>query len=236
MLSMKLINKKVKFLLIRTASEEQSMSCTIFMLLCVCMTGLYLTTEEGREPPRKFTLEINGETHAVALDQPFKLEGVFENPELVLKASPTRLFPYGGVEFLYPAYFTWEADLEEGGIKTWTLSGNDFKIMYFVSPVSLSQEVYAAAMVEQFGREKVRTAEKERTLDGRVLKGKFLTIDLAGVFLIMEIYQLPSLSGSRLLVLQDSPPEDRACSEESEETLELLKSSFKDKLAPGEAD
>ncbi len=46
-----------------------------------------------------------------------------------------------------------------------------------------------------------------------------------------EIYALSAKSGCRMLVLLDSPLDDRAISKEAEGALKLLSSSFKDTAA-----
>jgi len=200
------------------------------LIVVLAAAAVHFGEDESREPSREYTLEIDGKAYQLTLDQPVQIEGSFENPEVILGASPVRLFTLGGVEFLYPAYFAWEADLEEPGFKSWTLSGNDFVIMFFESVEALGQEAYAEIMTEQFGRANVRRSGKGRSFGGLELDGVALRINLAGVPLTMEIFEIPSESGSRLLVLQDAPPEKAKSSEEGTKAVALLEQSFKDRL------
>jgi len=198
----------------------------LFIASSVCFAA-----DDSQEPSLKYTLEINGKKHEVTLDKSIQLHGTYKNPEVVLKASPTRQFTFGHIEFLYPAWFTWEAKLNGPNDKNWSFSGNDFKIMYFVQPHTLSLESYVDAMVKQFGKEKTRISDMERMLGGRKYKGRLIFVKLAGVALNLEVYTLPAKTGSRLLVLQDSPPDNRAVSEEGEKVLDMLSRTFKDKIS-----
>ena len=55
-----------------------------------------------------------------------------------MRPEPHRVFPYGGVAFRYPRAFTFEASLDDADLRSWTLSGNDFKVMYFVFAVRVT--------------------------------------------------------------------------------------------------
>ena len=96
----------------------------------------------------------------------------------MLRASTSRLFAYGGVTFRYPEAFSWEANIEGPRSKRWTLSGNDFKIMYFVLPDVLTLDGYAYALLKQFGARNTRVNETTRTLGGRRLPGRLLDVTL----------------------------------------------------------
>ena len=118
--------------------------------------------DESQEPPLKFTLEINGQQHELELNKPVKLDGAYNDPKIVLTASPIRQFTYGGVAFQYPASFAWEAEIESDNKMTWTLSGRDFTIIYFVGPDASSVEEYSQAVAEQFGEENVHISNADR--------------------------------------------------------------------------
>lgn len=199
------------------------------IVLCTGLFALCFAIDETVEPPLKYTLKINNEERDVTLDSAVKLKGNYKNPVISLSAGDTRYFSYGNVAFKYPASFTWEAEIENSNEKTWTLSGNDFKIMYFVQPEILTLESYALAMAEQFGKESTRISNTDRVFGKQALKGKLLFIKLAGVGLTIEAYLLPTKSGSRLIVLQDNPSDNRVISKEGERALKLLSDSFVDK-------
>ena len=204
---------------------------TVAVLICLGLSSRCLAVDEREEPALQYFLEVNGKQHELFLNKQMKIRGAYSDPQVVLNVSSTRKFAYGGVAFEYPAYFSWEAEIENDEEKVWTLSGNDFKVMYFVMPDSLTIENYAEAMVERFGEGSTRVSGSERKLGARRFTGKLLFVQLAGTVLNLEIYALPAQSGSRLLVLQDSPRDDGAISEEGEKALQLLSTSFSETTA-----
>lgn len=199
----------------------------IAAVLLLCHASMCFAVDDSQELPLKYTLVLNGAAHEVQLNRPIQIQGTYNNPKVELKASSIRHFTYGEIAFQYPAAYTWEAEIEAPNEKTWTLSGNDFKIMYFITPDVLPVESYAKAMAKQFGKGTTRISDTERTLGAHKHKGKLLFVKLAGVSLNIEVYALPANVGSRLLVLQDSPPDNKAISDEAEKTLAMLSMSFK---------
>ena len=187
--------------------------------------------DESLEPPLKYTLEINDHPQALVLNKPIKINGTFRDPKVVLKASSVREFTYGHMAFQYPAPFTWEAKVAAADKKTWILSGNDFKIMIFVLPNTLSVEAYSQAMAKKFGAGSTQISHSVRTLGAQKLNGNRLAVRLAGTTLNLEVYALPAESGARLLVLQDSPPKAGSTSKEGALALGLLAQSFQDTMA-----
>ena len=208
----------------------------IAVTILIGFSGLCFGAYESHEPPLKYTLEINGQPHELILDMPVEIRGAYKDPKVVLTGSSIRQFTYGDVAFQYPASFSWEAEIEGHNERTWTLSGNDFKIMYFILPAAVSVDAYAEAMANQFGEERTRVSDTERTLGVQKYKGKLLFVKLAGVTLNLEVYALRATSGSRLLVFQDTPPDDRAISKEGERTLALLSTSFKETTTANKPD
>lgn len=200
---------------------------TVITVVLAGFVGLSFAMDESQEPQVQYTLEINGQEHGVLLNKPLEISGVYENPKVLLKAEPTRHFSYGGIAFQYPASFSWEAEIEAQNQKTWVLSGNDFKIMYFVLPQAISVDSYIQAIAKQFGAADTRISDAERTIGGNTNAGKLLFVKVAGAALKFEVYALPAELGSKLLVFQDSPPDDKVNSEESKTTLALFLSSFK---------
>jgi hypothetical protein len=188
--------------------------------------------DEHIEPPLTYYLDVNGRVEPLRLDEPVTLYGGYDNPTVVLRASATRHFAYGDIEFEYPGWFTWEADITSPKEKTWVLSGNDFKIMYFLLPGNMSVADFAKILVKQFGGMKhARVGGAERILGGSKREGRRLRVKLAGSSINLEVFALPSDAGSaRLLVLQDAPG-DADVSEEGTQTYSLLAGSFKDARA-----
>jgi len=203
----------------------------ITVMLIIGASALCFAEDESQEPSLTYTLDINGEQHEILLDQAFQIQGTFTDPQIVLMASPVRHFTYGGLAFQYPASFTWEAGIEADNDKQWTLSGNDFKIMYFILPDVLSAESFAQSMVNQFGIGNTQIGETERMLGDHSYQGKSLIVTFVGTRLNMEIFSMPAENGSRLLIFQDSPPDNGAVSEEGAKALDLLSKSYKDTMA-----
>lgn len=204
---------------------KKSLLALLFLIGFGC---LCFAADESQEPPLIYTLEIDGQQHELLLDKPITITGAHNNPEVKLRASSTRQFTYGNVAFQYPASFTWEAEIVDENSKSWVLSGNDFKLMYFILPYEITVEEYAQSLANQFGEKKIRISETERTLGSQKLKGRLLFVRIAGVTLNLEVYEFQSNKGTRLLVLQDSPPDNSAISKEGETALHLLSTSFED--------
>ncbi len=196
------------------------------LLVCISLVGVCLAVDEGKEPPLICTLTIDGKTHELVPGKPLQLRGTYKNPTVLLETSPTRKFEYGGVEFLYPAAFGWDANIMGPADRIWTLEGNNFVIIVLVSSGALTAESQAEDMAEQFRKAKPRISDTQRKIGGRSFKGKKLFVKFAGANLTQEIYALPAKTGSRILVLQDCPPDDKPRSAEAEKTLAMLARTF----------
>lgn len=184
---------------------------------------------EKVEPPLKFTVTVGGKSTTVSEGETVQLDGTFTNPKITVVPQPYRIFPYQGVTFNYPRSFTFEADLTDPDTKTWTLSGNDFVIMYFVSEGSLTADSLAKHMIEKFGRKNARIANANArvTLGKHTLNGTSLRVSIADHQMVMDIYSVPSRDGkARLLTFQDNVNDAGGHSEEGRRTLADLKKSF----------
>lgn len=205
---------------------------TLAATALIGLTGLYWNASETDEPQLQFLLMVDGKAHEVQLDQPLQIEGEFKNPSILLKAASTRVFPYGGIEFHYPASFGWEAEIGGANERTWTLSGNDFTLMYFVMPVELTSEDFLMAMAQGFEGVDPDIRERTRTLGGTSYDGHSMAVEFSGIPMGFEVISIPSKSGSRLLVLQDSPDQGIKQSPEAKKALELMTRTFIDHQAP----
>lgn len=176
-----------------------------------------------------YMLEVNGQKRELTLNTPVTLDGTFSNPKVLLTAASTREFAYGDVEFNYPASFTWEASIDGPNDKTWTLSGNDFKIMYFVLPAVLSPLDYATRLSEKVGAPGGHISDVDRDFGGKQLKGKRVPLRIADADIVSEVFVMPSKKGCRMLVLQDSLPTSASSSSaEGAKTMAMLQQTFKD--------
>ena len=165
-------------------------------------------TSEQAEPPLLYQLKLGDTSVPIAEGVPATIEGSFTNPAATLEVATYRVFPHGGVEFRYPRHFTFEADFSAPDVKIWTLSGNSFKIMYFVTTEALTVDAFIEGLSGQAAPDQVSVDPDPigLPLDGQSVAGKRVTLKLAGQSIVTDAYALPATGGSaRLLVLQDSP-------------------------------
>ncbi len=185
--------------------------------------------DESMEPPLNYTVKVGEKTMTISEGESVQFDGTFTNPNVTVTPHSYRVFPYQGITFKYPRSFTFEADLVDPTAKTWTLSGNDFKIMYFVLNDALSAADFAKDMINQFGREnaKVVDANATITLGEQQLNGTSFRVTVATHKMVMDIYRLPSRgTQTRLLVFQDSLDDSGNRSKEGQTTIAEVKSSF----------
>ncbi len=185
--------------------------------------------DESKEPALKYQLRVGDKSLTISEGETVSLAGAFSNPKVTLTAEEFRVFPYGGISFRYPRTFTFEADLDNRDSLNWTLSGNDYTIMYFVMNASVTTEDFAGNMSEQFGKENCMISKATPIkLDGSEIAGTSLIADLAGSQLAIDIYRLPSGDQqTRLFVLQDNPDDAGDRSMEGKAALNLLQQSFR---------
>ncbi|MCP4395992.1 MAG: hypothetical protein GY801_01600 [bacterium] len=182
--------------------------------------------EETIEPTLKYVISINGKEYDLELEKELIINGMFNNPKVILKANTTRHFTYGGIEFIYPAYFTWEAEIEGERDKNWTLSGNDAKIMYFVLPKKVTLDAFVESIVTEFGENPCKIKGITHKFQGKTYTGKQIAVTIGSVHLIIDTLLIPSSENFRFLLLQDSLGDDKKSSEEYASILQLLNQSL----------
>ena len=97
------------------------------LLFLFTIVSLDLASQSIDEKPSKtFNVTINGTIRKVKEDEAFKLEDKI----IKINISPEMTFSKGIVSFDYPQYFAYEFNDEGNSLKSWVLSGNDFKIFY----------------------------------------------------------------------------------------------------------
>ena len=185
--------------------------------------------DESVEPLASYTLLVDGKPFTVSVDEKVTLHGSFVDPRVELRVGKTRTFPYAGLRFQYPAHFTWEADLDGGRFRNWTLSGNDFKIMLFVTAEDLVPANYVTQLRSKFGRDRTSASDRTQRLGERVFEGKRLVADVAGYRFRQDVYALPPVpkgGGWRLIVLQAPVDPEGGAKKEVDEALRLLEQTF----------
>lgn len=185
--------------------------------------------DESREPPLQYMLHIDGKPIAIEENNDLVIKGHFADPNIKLVVEPVRVFPYRGVSFKYPRHFVFEAELEDQDAQIWTLSGNDFVIMYFDLNGDVSADWYATELLSQFGKENGKIVDRDIAvlLGKQKLKGTRMRVTVATHTMQMDVYRLGfNKDRTRLLVFQDSLDEKSKPSKEGTAALSLLKESF----------
>lgn len=203
--------------------------CTALLAFVASIPLAWAQDPEQAEPPLLYQLKVGDKTLPIAEGVPATVEGSFTNPPVTLTVEPYRVFPHGGIAFHYPRHFTFEADLTSPDMKIWTLSGNSFKIMYFVTPQPLTVDAFLASVAQQAGPDHLALDPEPAAIElaGQSFAGKRLNLTLAGQMISTETFALPPRDGNtRLLVLQDSPPAPGTPSEEAKSASGLLTQSF----------
>ena len=198
-----------------------------FLLACAVISTFTVSNsfaaDETIEPPLKLTLEVDGKPFPIELGREQKLTGDFRNPTVVLRAAPTREFTYGGIAFDYPSNFSWEAEIQNEAYKSWTLSGNDSKILYFSFGDEVTPDVFASALAQQYGEEKTKITDFSRTFGKQKFAGKRVIANIAGITLVQDVLIVPAPAKRwRILILQNVAPEVSPRGGEPKKVLELL--------------
>jgi len=199
------------------------------LLAMLCGLSVGHAADESQEPQLKYVVTVGNQSVSVLEGETANVSGTFTNPNITLRADAVRVFPYQGISFQYPRFFTFEADVADPDYKGWTLSGTNLEIMYFVFGGRVTTHEYAQNVIEQFGADqcKVSNPNAEITFGEHTLSGTSLHVTVAGHNMTMDVYAVPSGgSQTKLLVLQDSLDEAGNHSSEAINTLDLLKASF----------
>jgi hypothetical protein len=191
-------------------------------LLIVTIPDLF-ADDETREPPIKYNLDVDGKLYSLIGGEPLKITGTLTNPIVKIKAEPYREFTYGGISFVYPRHFTFEADLKDSDCKSWLLSGKSFILTYFLFSEKITLEEYAGSLIEAFGKENCTKSLTTIEFLGIKYNGIKLDLVLSGQKIIQEYFIIPSTEGSKMILFQDSLTETGAATKEAIETLALLK-------------
>jgi hypothetical protein len=158
---------------------------------------------EAQEPKLSFNVGVAGTRVRVVEGEAAAVPGTFQNPAISIAVEPQRTFTYAGMRFDYPRNFTFEADLE-GASSSWTLSGNDLKIMVFRFDERVSTEDYVKELVKRFGPT-TTTAPMQLRLGGVDYPGTRLDVRLVQTDLIYQVVGLPRYEGKdRIIAIQDN--------------------------------
>lgn len=197
--------------------------------LMLLLASAAFAQDESKEPPQSFLLKVGDKSLTIVEGETKQLLGSFANPAVNITPEPYRVFPYQGVRFQYPRYYAFEADLAEPAKKTWTLSGNDAKVMIFAFPFKHTPKEFAESVIDHLDRSKskILDANAKLRLGDHTLAGTKFRVILGSQPITQEVYSLPAPAGTtRFFILQDSPDDKGNYSTEAKTLLALLQKSF----------
>lgn len=170
---------------------------TAFIFILLFSTSAFSI---DKEPKLEYSFLINEQKHDIEIGKEYEIKGTFNNPIISLVAKSYRHFAYGGVEFNYPAYFTWNIKEEKNLFKQWILSGRGIQIHYLLMHGELPFDGYLDALVAQYGKENCDIDKIEYDINGKSYKGKKLKVRLAGVLLVQDILKIPANNATKFLI------------------------------------
>jgi len=201
------------------------MKLVITLLLTVLASSIH--ANESTEPNLNYTLKIGDRSYAVVEGEAFKVDPISDKLEARLVADVHRIFSHQNFSFRYPRYFTFEADLSDPKDKSWTLSGNDCKIMILTFRGTLTPKQFAANLAQTFGEKNTTTTDAKVKLGKTTYDSAFVDTTVAGNRMMMEILPTtPPKGWTKLFVIQDSVSDAGAHSKEYRELMEMLRGSF----------
>lgn len=192
------------------------------LLFLFTIVSLDLASQSIDEKPSKtFNVNINGTIRKVKEDEAFKLEDKI----IKINISPEMTFSKGIVSFDYPQYFAYEFNDEGNSLKSWVLSGNDFKIFYMIIKGNFSPSDYADSMKTKF-EESIDT-DVTLSINKNTFEGRKLMVSVLRNPFDMEIYKLKfDGKNTHFLIFQDSKKENDNKSDESALAKEILNKTF----------
>lgn len=180
-------------------------------------------------PPQLLSLEIEGGGKtSVEIDKPFTAMINGKLVKMKLTANPLRSLEIGGVSLRYPRSFTFEYELD-AGVHTWSIEGPATMLMLIAredqTPAAFLKEM-EASLVDLYGAE-TRVSDTEITIQRRVLKGRRLSIQIAGSLLRQDLYSFKTGARTYCMIVQDSLTADGKTSQGTREVLKLLSETLK---------
>jgi hypothetical protein len=180
--------------------------------------------DESTEPKLSFTVRIGStELHLTEGDQ-LPAKGTFTDPSVSVTVDPERVFTHAGLSFSYPRHFAFEAELEDRASQSWTLSGNDVKIMIFRFPTELSVDSFAKQIAKGFGPN-ASISPISIQLGPKEYSGQRVRATVATHEFTQDIFPLPPVKEQgRFFVVQDDASGTKP---ESKPTRALLAKTFR---------
>ncbi len=197
---------------------------TFSMLLF--MSQLFIAQNNDSEQPKmKLNIEVNGEKYQVTDGGSIVVDG----NTIKVASSDFLTFDFAAVTFDYPKHFAFEYETDLA-YKNWTLDGNNFVILYFQYDIEIELDFFIDEIVGQFGKENCKVNKKKRQLGDITLEGKEIIVDIMGVSLTYEMFEIETEdSKTHFIAFQDTKNDDGSSSTESIETLKVIDQTIKAK-------
>lgn len=186
--------------------------------------------EGSEEPPAEFTLEIDGQSVDVQTGAPAKAIVAGKEVTLRLTPKPTRLLKTPEFSFRFPRGYSFEHE-QDGGTTTWTLSGNNNTLIVTRVAQKLDSATLAGetlkAMQAQLRQQDVRPTKVTAKLGGRTIEGLHAEWRVGDQRIRNDVYAFAAGGATYALIVQDSPTESGATSDDTRKAVELLEATMK---------
>lgn len=183
---------------------------------------------EDREPALGLYFEVEGGKRVpVEVGKPFNPGELGRSA--TLRLEPDRRFAFAGLEFRYPREYGFEAQVQSQ-LATWTLSGNDTKLIVHRYKGQKKVESLHKSVVAQLHSAyggKAKESPASLAAGGRTLEGTRLSVDLAGTTIVQDVFGFKSGNDVVVLIIQDSPRKPGEPSADRVRTEGLLKETLK---------
>lgn len=159
--------------------------------------------DEAKEPRLSFVVRLGSKEVRLSEGETTVAPGDFSNPSISVTMDPVRRFDALGIRFDYPREFMFEADLDSEANDSWTLSGNNVKIMVLRLPADASDEYMARQLAAQYGGQ-TSIRPVVMALGQREYAGWRVHAEVATMSFVQDIFALPGIDGrARFIVVQD---------------------------------
>ena len=186
--------------------------------------------KEDQEPPQTFFIEAGDKKIPVDLGQPFPTAEFAGKATATLRVDPHRTFRYAELVFQYPQEFVFEADLENEAVSIWSLSGSNSVIMVQKYPGRKDADEVRKEVVRAMGDQYQEALKSQSAvalpLKSGNLQGVRLNVELAGSPLVQDLFSFTAGDCAIILLLQDSPQENKQPSAEHAKAQKMLTDSL----------
>jgi hypothetical protein len=183
--------------------------CFLVSLAVFVAAPAVFAVDESVEPADTYKLALNETEVEIFTDQEIELPENAGKAKARLIVNPEKRFNYGDVDFQYPRYFTFEADLNEPEVRLWSLSGNKAVLMVQRYPVEMDHKLMAEQLLPSFGEGNSTLGTCEMMFNGVNNAGSRVVTTIGEGTIAQEIYSFDMANGSLLMILQDTLDNDK---------------------------